>query len=165
MELYRHKDKTAIDSVWVLLILIHALCGAGVTYLAVSLRNSQSHIRQELVNWHVDLRSEVSREVQGQAYDDVVGQDLQESTYGEICETAHDCGRSRSYSRNIICLSLTLKLAGSTRSLKACSSLRLLRAPCRSSILPTASLTAPMMVFPWFFTWADPGLRSAQWAK
>ncbi|KAG9334802.1 hypothetical protein JZ751_006551 [Albula glossodonta] len=54
---------------------------------------------------------------------------------------------------------------GSTRSMKACSSLRVRKPPGRSSIFSTASSTPFMTVFPCFRTCAEPGLRSFQWAK
>lgn len=59
----------------------------------------------------------------------------------------------------------TLKFPGSTRNLKACRSLRALKPPRRSSILPTASVRAPITVLPCFLTGAEPGLVSDQWAK
>ena len=59
----------------------------------------------------------------------------------------------------------TLKLAGSTRSWKAWSSLRFRSPEVRSSILLTASPTPPITVFPCFLTGAEPGLRSFQWEK
>ena len=59
----------------------------------------------------------------------------------------------------------TLKLAGSTLRVKACSSLRFARPAFRSSSWDTANSTPFMTVFPCFNTWAEPGLRSFQWEK
>lgn len=62
-------------------------------------------------------------------------------------------------------IAFTLKLAGSTLSWKAWSSLRFRSPLVRSSILLTASLTPAITVFPCFLTGAEPGLRSFQWEK
>ena len=71
----------------------------------------------------------------------------------------------------------TLKLAGSTRRVKACSSLRLRRPPFRSSILVRASATPAIIDLPCFLTLADSspssgrskswsaGRRSASWVE
>lgn len=65
----------------------------------------------------------------------------------------------------MVSCTITLKLAGSIRSWKACSSLRLSNPVVRSSILLTAPSTLAIIVFPCFFTWAEPKLKSVQWEK
>lgn len=65
----------------------------------------------------------------------------------------------------LIAYGFTLKLAGSTRSMKAWSSLKLSRATSRLSILSAASKTLVMMVRPCFLTAGAPGLKFFQWEK
>ena len=59
---------------------------------------------------------------------------------------------------------LTLKLAGSTRSLWACRSLRSDKASSRLSMWPTALVSASATFLPWPLTWAESCPRS-KWGK
>ncbi len=76
----------------------------------------------------------------------------------------YECERESELTKDEF-VALTLKFAGSTRSVKAWSSLRFRSPAVRSSILLTASATPPITVCPCFLTGAEPGLRSFQWEK
>lgn len=148
---------------WFLLML--------VLHLAVLLSQSQGQAVEKLVERHVNFRAEFPGEVQGNAHLDGLGQELSWSktnnwlSFFKCIIATHNCVK---LNENLICINslyLTLKLAGSTRSLNACRSLSALRAPLRSSMWATASPIFLTITAPCFLTWADPGLRSDQWAK
>lgn len=138
-----------------------------ISSLSVLVSQGSCHCSEELVHSHVYFSCEISGKVHGQSYKDVMVQNLKKKKKKKI-EWSWCCWiilKCISLIFNVQLYGQTLKFPGSTRILKACRSLRALKPPTRSSILPTASFRAPITVLPCFLTGAEPGLVSGQWAK
>ncbi len=133
--------------------------------LSVLLGQSQSQSTEELVHRNMGLWGEIVGEHSGQNHEDVVGQNLWKTQENKLGYRDFTRVRENRNWLKMNFVALTLKLAGSTRSWKAWSSLRFRSPEVRSSILLTASATPPITVFPCFLTGAEPGLRSFQWEK
>lgn len=141
-------------------VVLHraASCCSGS---AVFLGQGQGHVGQELVQGDVSLRGEFVGEHGGDHHLQALRQDLRTNTRHVTPQTPGSSGPSRVGPERV----RTLKLAGSTLSWKACSSLSSSRPPDRSSTLATASPTPAMIFFPCFVTGPEPALRSGQWEK
>lgn len=154
------------DSVHVQLLML-----AG---LSVFLRQGTSQGCKELVHCHVDLRGEFRWEHNGHDHKDAVGKELPKEDHKHIFLNSAWVKRSVQNTKttqkvnevgvNNYCVH-TLKLAGSTRRVKACSSLSSRSPAGRLSSLSMASVTPAMMRPPCLLTSAELGVSSSQWEK
>lgn len=145
-----------------------------LTGLSVFLRQGKGQSCKELVHCHVDLRGKFHWVHIGHDHHDAVGKQLPKEEDKHIflnsawlkmsVQNTKTIQKVNDSGVNNYC-EHTLKLAGSTRRVKACSSLSSRSPTFRLSSFPMASVTPPKMRPPCLLTSSEQGLRSLQWAK